>query len=105
MTTMADEVIERMNDPTDWWHKLFPKRGKNALNSIATIDKLLAEIIEERRAHPRSINADHDAEDLLDILINAEEADTNNQKSKLTKQQIRDHAMTFFLAGKRQACN
>jgi cytochrome P450 len=97
-TDITNETINRMNDPTDWWHELFPYRGRKALESIAKVNKLLTDIIEERKAQPLSLN---EIEDLLYILINAEGADESdlNNKFKLSKSQIRDHAMTFFSAG------
>src|SRR5439155_22275647 len=60
--------------------------------ALGTIDQLLYRMIRERRATPPAVRP----HDLLTMLIEAKDADTGEQMSD---QQLRDEAMTLFLAG------
>jgi cytochrome P450 len=143
---ITDEVIERLNDPTDWWYLLHPYRSRPASLAIEALDKIIhgmtmlslvdsstlyyfyadivpSEVITERQRQrelqkssssveeSKDSSPDHDdngPRDLIDILLDAADIGTNDkdkQQSKdgsskaLSYQHIRDHAMTFFLAG------
>lgn len=97
----ADEVsrslnfaLEHTNDRTMAPVKLplsvpTPK-NKRFQKSIASLDELIYKLIEERR------EAKEDKADLLSMLLSAEDADT---AERMNDKQLRDEAMTLFLAG------
>jgi len=65
----------------------------------ARLDTTIYRLIEERRAQAKQIESDHD--DLLDLLLNARYEDG----SAMDDAQLRDEAMTIFLAGHETTAN
>jgi cytochrome P450 len=70
-------------------HWLPTATNRRVKREIAQIEKILYRIIEERRA------SGHDAGDLLSMLLAAQDEDG----SRMTDKQLRDEAITLFLAG------
>ncbi len=76
-----------------WLPRFQPKDFRRA---IAAFDALMSRLIAERRASP----AEHD--DLLGMLLAARDADTGEG---LTDRQLRDEALTIFVAGHETTAN
>lgn len=72
---------------TPYW--LPTRRNRQAHRAIRELTAIIDKIIEQRRA------ASADSGDLLSLLIQAQDEDG----SRMTKQQLRDEALTLFLAG------
>ena len=70
-------------------HWLPTSTNRRVKREIAQIEKILYRIIAERRA------SGHDAGDLLSMLLAAQDEDG----SRMTDKQLRDEAITLFLAG------
>jgi cytochrome P450 len=72
--------------PTSW-----PTPGNIRLRrAVRRLDRIIYRYIDERR------RASHEGNDLLSLLLNARDEDDGSQ---MTDQQLRDEAMTIFLAG------
>jgi cytochrome P450 len=69
--------------------------NRRALAQVARLDEIIYRIVRERRA------SKHDAGDLLSMLLMAQDEDG----SVMTDRQVRDEAMTLFLAGHETTAN
>jgi cytochrome P450 len=85
------EILEKMPIPA-------VRRFKKAR---ATLDRIIYGIIADRRKNPR------DTGDLLSMLLLARDAETDGASANkgMTDQQVRDEAMTLFLAGHETTAN
>ncbi|XRG77714.1 cytochrome P450 [Rossellomorea sp. GAMAL-10_SWC] len=75
--------------------KLNTPKNKSLTEAIKAIDKVLYEMIEKR-------NSSESKEDLLGLLMQARDEESNEG---MTNQQLRDEAMTIFLAGHETTAN
>jgi cytochrome P450 len=73
------------------------KRRRQFLRGKATLDATIGRIIAERRAHG------HDTGDLLSMLLHA--TDTEGDGTGMSDQQLRDEALTLFIAGHETTAN
>lgn len=79
-------------------YDLLPTRKRQQfLRGKATLDATIARIIGERRAHGR------DTGDLLSMLLHA--TDTEGDGTGMSDQQLRDEALTIFIAGHETTAN
>ncbi|MCX7961432.1 MAG: cytochrome P450 [Burkholderiales bacterium] len=69
-------------------------RGREFRRAVATLDRIVARIVCERRA--AAARGEPPREDLLAMLIEAKDADTGDA---MTDRQLRDELVTLFLAG------
>ncbi|MDW8469648.1 MAG: cytochrome P450 [Burkholderiales bacterium] len=69
-------------------------RGRAFRQAVATLDRIVARIVAERRA--ATARGEALREDLLAMLIEARDADTGDA---MTDRQLRDELVTLFLAG------
>lgn len=81
---------ERVWNLTPISEKLPTHKNRKFNEAVAFLQGVVTRIIEERRREPRQSN------DLLSILMDARDADTNEV---MTDQQLRDEVMTLMLAG------
>jgi cytochrome P450 len=102
-------VQKALTEITDWFEfssgawavlpQLFPRfpfpKKIRYQKSVAKLDVLMGKIIEKKR---KSISDSSTSQDLLGALIAASDPGLGAQAS-YTNQQVRDHALTFFLAG------
>lgn len=73
-----------------------PTAKNRAYNrAVATLDRIVSRIIGERRARPRPGAGGHEG-DLLDVLLDARDADTNEG---MDDKQLRDEVLTLLLSG------
>jgi cytochrome P450 len=70
--------------------------NRRFLAALSTLNRIVYRIIEERRQHPE------DRGDLVSMLLQAQDADTGE---RMTDRQVRDEAMTIFLAGHETTSN
>ena len=83
----ANDAIGQVIAPPAWW----PSQRNRALrDALQTLDAVILDIISARR------RADEPADDLLSMLMQARDEDTGLGMSDA---QLRDEAMTIFLAG------
>lgn len=98
--TILNECIMRLDDPTDWWHKMWSSRQTKLQQALKSFRELLQTTYEERRL--RRMNVENDSSenayhDLLDILI-----DTNEQSHPLQQfcsSEIIDSVLSFMFLG------
>ena len=81
---------KRIWDFTGIGEKLPTRENREFNEAVGFLRGVVARIINERRAHPRQGN------DLLSILMEARDADTNEAMDDI---QLRDEVMTLMLAG------
>ncbi|MCS7044963.1 MAG: cytochrome P450 [Gemmataceae bacterium] len=90
LQVLQDNFLVRFNSlwPTPLW---IPTPGNRRLvQAVRRLDEIIYRFIHERRTHPV---AKHD---LLSILLHARDEDDGN---RMNDRQLRDEAMTLFLAG------
>lgn len=90
LSFMIEETNTRMWNIVNWpiW---FPtKNNKRFNNGIKSIDKVVFDLIEERRKGGEA------SSDFTQMLMEAEDADTGE---KMNNQEVRDELMTIFVAG------
>jgi len=75
--------------------------GKEYRQAISELDRVVMEIIAERRSRKDRIEEDRN-EDLLDMLLNARDEDTGQG---MTDKQLRDEVITLLLAGHETTAN
>lgn len=90
MVVAHDVTAERVWNLTNITEKLPTKRNRLYNEAIAYLRSVCSRIIDERRRNPRP------STDLLSILMDARDADTNEGMSE---QQLRDEVMTLMIAG------
>ena len=90
LTTSLAQIIYRLYTPWALPQVVPTSRNRRARAAIATLDRVVGAIIEDRR---RSTDR-HD--DLLDMLLHARDPETGEG---MTDAQLRDEVMTLFLAG------
>jgi cytochrome P450 len=81
---------------SEYLEKLPIPQARRSRNAIATLDRIIYGIIEERRMDPS------DKGDLLSMLLLAKD---DVDGSAMTDKQIRDEALTLFLAGHETTAN
>jgi cytochrome P450 len=97
ITAVLDATNQRLNSAfqlPDW---LPTRRHLRERRSLATLDRLLQEMIRTRRAASSS-----DGRDLLSALLSAVDADDG---TRMSDRQLRDEMMTLFLAGHETTAN
>ncbi len=90
MAIAHDVTAERVWNLTSLSEKFPTKRNREYNEAIAYLQGICTRIINERRA------STHRSDDLLSILMEARDADTNEAMSE---QQLRDEVMTLMVAG------
>lgn len=78
------------------WEKLPLPSNAQFNRDLKVLDRVVGSIIEERR------KTNHDAGDLLSMLMNARDEDTGES---MNDKQLRDEVMTIFLAGHETTAN
>jgi cytochrome P450 len=91
MTAVMNSVGDLMNSPFPMPPVVPTKINRQLKSAVADLDKILYGFIAKRRADPEA----HD--DLLSLLLQA--ADHEGDGTGMTDQEVRDEAMTIFLAG------
>ena len=86
-----------MNPLADLLMKLPLPQVKRFRRSLARLDRTIYDVIAQRRA------SGEDRGDLLSMLLLAQ--DTEGDGGGMTDQQVRDEAMTIFLAGHETTAN
>lgn len=96
LTLVLDESNRRALSVTPWMPRLPTQRQRAFDEAIRTLDDVVFRIIRDRRGH----EAAH--ADLLSMLMTAKDADTGESLSDV---ELRDEAMTMFLAGHETTAN
>jgi len=97
LTALVDG-FERLNSPIGAFLERFPtEANRRALASQRFLDDVIARMIARRRA------AGTDGEDLVSMLMRARDTETGG--SPMTDRQVRDEAITLFLAGHETTSN
>ncbi|MBI1883962.1 MAG: cytochrome P450 [Chlamydiae bacterium] len=94
MTTLVNAFRMMLLPISDLLEKLPLPGIHKALKARETLDKIIQKMIEERRKER------HDSWDLLSLLLSAQE-----NGEGMNDQQVRDEAMTLFLAGHETTAN
>ncbi len=95
-TLLQQYIIKEVRQPMfNWWRQL-SGASTQALKLAEETKNILRVIIADRQAKP------HDADDLLDMLINSTYGDTGE---KMTDQQLLDEALILFTAGHETTAN
>ena len=95
-TLLQQYIIKEVRQPMfNWWRQL-SGASTQALKLAEETKNILRVIIADRQANP------HDADDLLDMLINSTYGDTGE---KMTDQQLLDEALILFTAGHETTAN
>lgn len=77
-------------------------RNRRFLRAVATLDRTIQRIVDERRAQSRSRPEDDREEDLLSLLLYAQDEETGEGMSD---KQLRDELMTLLIAGHETTSN
>lgn len=83
------EIQDRLVNPLHLPESVPTPGNRRYLNTIRELDRVIFEIIEQRRANPGQ------KDDLLAILLEAQDEDGR----QMTDQQLRDELLTLFIAG------
>lgn len=101
--TLVTEVNDRMTDPVSWWPMLFPARARRAKDAAdrlrALLDKTITDRLNPSDEADALLEGDASPEknDFLHLLLMLNEG--GNEYQKLSNAQIRDHILTFMVAG------
>lgn len=95
-TPLLEATNKRVSFPFQFLYKLPTTKNKVYQEHIDQLDKIIYRIIRERRA---MVNK---PEDLLQMLMDAEDEETGEP---LSDQELRDEAMTIFIAGHETTAN
>lgn len=114
--TLVNEVSERLIDPFPWWTLFFPSRVRAAREACDRLKALIDATIEERLRHSNGsgtpdsrvqsatdslldgdTDASPDKNDFLHLMLMLNES--GNDYQRLSNEQIRDHILTFMVAG------
>ena len=95
---IADEMNNRILDPTDWWHRIRNNtKSREAVKKIqGLIDKIITKRFNDLSSNDNASNSSSPSShsrDLLDLLIQGQEGE------KMSLEELRDHSLTFFGAG------
>jgi cytochrome P450 len=97
LTIALEHTNKRMQSLFDLGEKLPLPENRRFDEAIATLDRVVYGMIEERR------RGTHDEyHDLLSLLLHAQDDDTGE---RMSDKQLRDEAMTIFLAGHETTAN
>lgn len=99
-------------DPTDWWPRLFPRRASKVDAAVSRMKTMVDNVVADRlRAFSAGGEQARSVESLLDILLTVSEKGSapgtgevrrpagDVYASRLSRVELRDHVMTFMLAG------
>lgn len=95
-TPLLEETNHRISYPFKILHKIPNARNKAYQEYIDQLDEIIFRIIKQRKASPKKYN------DLLQMLMDARIEETN---MPLSDQELRDEAMTIFIAGHETTAN
>jgi cytochrome P450 len=96
MAPMLRELTRRLQSIFDFWDRLPLPRNYRFRGYVAHLDQVIYRIIEERR------QSGEEKADLLGMLMAARDEETNEQ---MNDRQLRDEAMTIFIAGHETTAN
>ncbi|MEP6944560.1 MAG: cytochrome P450 [Acidobacteriota bacterium] len=96
MTTMVESFNFLLLPFSEWLQKLPLPRSRRVRHARSTLDAVIYGIINERRL------SGEDKGDLLSMLLLAQDEDDG---SAMTDEQVRDEALTLFLAGHETTAN
>lgn len=96
ITLLNEYTIERLHQPIRMPASIPTPFNRRARKSIDLLDKVIYEIIDERRREGVS------KDDLLSMLIDAQDEETG---VGMNNKQLRDEVMTIFLAGNETSSN
>jgi cytochrome P450 len=96
MTSMVEMFNYLLLPFSEWLQKLPLPQSRRFARARDTLDKVIYRIINERRA------SGQDKGDLLSMLLNAQDEDDG---TTMTDEQVRDEALTLFLAGHETTAN
>ncbi len=96
ITYLNEHTVERLHQPFRLPETIPTPFNRKARKSIETLDKVIYEIIDERRKEGVS------KDDLLSMLIDAQDEETG---IGMDNKQLRDEVMTIFLAGNETSSN
>jgi cytochrome P450 len=96
MTAMVESFNYLMIPFSEWLQKLPLPQSRKFARARDTLDRVIYRIIDERRA------SGWDTGDLLSMLLHAQDEDDG---TTMTDEQIRDEALTLFLAGHETTAN
>jgi len=96
LTTALEETTHRFQALIPWREKLATPQNRRFGESIRTLDEVVYGMIAERRRTGAS------GSDLLGLLLDAQDEDTGE---RMSDKQLRDEAMTIFLAGHETTAN
>ena len=95
------EAFDLVMLPFSQWLEWLPlPRARRFKRAIARLDSTIQRLIDERRRNPR---APRDSGDLLSMLLNARDAEGGG--GGMSDRQLRDEALTLFLAGHETTAN
>ena len=95
------EAFDLVMLPFSQWLEWLPlPRARRFKRAIARLDSTIQRLIDERRRNPR---ATRDSGDLLSMLLNARDAEGGG--GGMSDRQLRDEALTLFLAGHETTAN
>jgi cytochrome P450 len=100
LTTALAEVTRRFQALVPWREKLPSAQNRRFEAAIRTLDEVVYGMLAERRRHPEGTRVAGD--DLLGLLLRAQDEDTGE---RMSDKQLRDEAMTIFLAGHETTAN
>ncbi len=96
MTTIVEMFNYLLLPFSEWLQKLPLPQSRRFARARDTLDSVIYRIINERRADGE------DKEDLLSMLLHAQDEDDG---TTMTDEQVRDEALTLFLAGHETTAN
>jgi cytochrome P450 len=96
LTIALEHTSKRMQALFDLGEKLPTPENRRFNEAIRTLDEVVYGMIEERRRTGAAYN------DLLSLLLHAQDEDTGE---RMSDKQLRDEAMTIFLAGHETTAN
>src|SRR5258706_5189125 len=96
MTTLVEQFNFLLLPFSEWLEKLPLPQSIRSNRARKTLDKIMYGIIDERR------RSGEDAGDLLSMLLMAQDEDDG---TTMTDEQVRDEALTLFLAGHETTAN
>ena len=95
------EAFDLVMLPFSQWLEWLPlPRARRFKRAIARLDATIQRLIDERRRNPRT---PRDSGDLLSMLLNARDAEGGG--GGMSDRQLRDEALTLFLAGHETTAN
>lgn len=96
LTTALEETTQRFQTIVPWREKLPTPQNRRYDEAIRTLDDVVYGMIAQRRSSGEAGN------DLLGLLLEVQDEDTGE---RMSDKQLRDEAMTIFLAGHETTAN